>query len=103
MLFVYRNDFTSTLSVNCFVFVCRFEFSHEYDTVEEICKAILNQTAHRPTIGIICGTGLSSLGDIVDDKVCIPYEKIKHFPKSTGMNSYTNSRRKRLKNLEVSN
>ncbi|XP_020622615.1 purine nucleoside phosphorylase-like [Orbicella faveolata] len=61
----------------------RFEFSHEYDTVEEICKTILNQTAHRPTIGIICGTGLSSLGDIVDDKVCIPYEKIKHFPKST--------------------
>lgn len=61
----------------------RFEFSHEYDSVEEICKAILNQTAHRPTIGIICGTGLSSLGDIVDDKVCIPYEKIKNFPKST--------------------
>lgn len=61
----------------------RFEFSHEYDTVEEICKTILNQTKHRPTIGIICGTGLSSLGDIVEDKDSIPYEKIKHFPKST--------------------
>ncbi|KAL9975177.1 hypothetical protein ACROYT_G012304 [Oculina patagonica] len=61
----------------------RYEFSHEYDTVDEICKTILNQTKHRPTIGIICGTGLSSLGDIVDDKNSIPYEKIKHFPKST--------------------
>ena len=36
-------------------------------------------------IGIICGTGLSSLGDIVEDKDSIPYEKIKHFPKSTGI------------------
>ena len=87
MLFVQRKAFTSPLSVYCFS-VCRFEFSHEYDSVEEICKAILNQTAHRPTIGIICGTGLSSLGDIVDDKVCIPYEKIKNFPKSTGMVIY---------------
>ena len=88
MLFVQRKAFASPLSVYFFVCVCRFEFSHEYDTVEEICKAILNETAHRPTIGIICGTGLSSLGDIVDDKVCIPYEKIKHFPKSTGMYIY---------------
>ena len=67
------------------LFVCRYEFSHEYDTVDEICKTILNQTKHRPTIGIICGTGLSSLGDIVEDKDAIPYDKIKHFPKSTGM------------------
>ena len=52
--------------------------------MEEICKTILNQTKHLPTIGIICGTGLSSLGDIVKDKDAIPYEKIKHFPKSTG-------------------
>lgn len=61
----------------------RCEFSHDYVIVEEICKTILNQTKHIPTIGIICGTGLSSLGDIVKDKVAIPYEKIKHFPKST--------------------
>ncbi|PFX21688.1 purine nucleoside phosphorylase-like isoform X2 [Stylophora pistillata] len=61
----------------------RFEFSHEFDIVEEICNTILNQTKHRPTVGIICGTGLSSLGDIVEDKDAIPYGKIKHFPKST--------------------
>ena len=78
-----------SLQLIIIIFNCRYEFSHEYDTVEEICKTILNQTKHRPTIGIICGTGLSSLGDIVDDKDSIPYEKIKHFPKSTGMYSQT--------------
>lgn len=66
-------------------FFCRHDFSHDYNNVEDICKTILNQTKHRPTIGIICGSGLSSLGDIVEEKVDIPYEKIKEFPKSTGM------------------
>lgn len=61
----------------------RHDFSHDYNDVEEICKAILNQTIHRPTIGIICGSGLASLGDIVQEKIDIPYEKIKQFPKST--------------------
>lgn len=45
---------------------------------------ILNETKHRPTIGVICGSGLSALGDIVEEKYEIPYEKIKQFPKSTG-------------------
>lgn len=61
----------------------RHDYSHDYDEVEEICKTILNQTKHRPTIGIICGSGLSSLGDIVGEKDDIPYEKIKQFPRST--------------------
>ena len=69
-------------------FLCRHDFSHDYNDVEEICKAILNLTTHRPTIGIICGSGLSSLGDIVQEKVDIPYEKIKQFPKSTGKLNY---------------
>ncbi|KAJ7319153.1 hypothetical protein OS493_036666 [Desmophyllum pertusum] len=61
----------------------RYEFSHEYDTVDNICKTILNQSKHRPTIGIICGSGLSALGDDLSEKDSIPYEKIKQFPKST--------------------
>lgn len=52
--------------------------------MKEICEMILNQTKHRPTIGVICGSGLSALGDIVEEKYEIPYEKIKQFPKSTG-------------------
>ncbi|KAJ7388055.1 hypothetical protein OS493_040138 [Desmophyllum pertusum] len=61
----------------------RYEFSHEYDTGDNICKTILNQSKHRPTIGIICGSGLSALGDDLSEKDSIPYEKIKQFPKST--------------------
>lgn len=61
-----------------------FEFSHDYDEVEEICKMIRNQTSYRPTIGVICGTGLSALGDMVEEKDVIPYEKIPQFPRSTG-------------------
>ena len=62
----------------------RYDYSHDYDVVEEICEMILNRTKHRPTIGVICGSGLSALGDIVEEKYDIPYEQIKQFPKSTG-------------------
>lgn len=61
----------------------RFDYGHDFGEVEEICRNILNQTKHRPTIGIICGSGLSSLGDIIEEKYDISYEKIKQFPKST--------------------
>ncbi len=36
-----------------------------------------------PEIGIILGTGLSPLADMVEDKVIIPYGDIPHFPRST--------------------
>ena len=52
--------------------------------MESICKNLLNQTKHRPTLGIICGSGLGGLADIVEDKDVIPYHKIKQFPVSTG-------------------
>lgn len=85
--FLYRGKQESFFLVYCF-FVCRFEFSYEYDFVEEICKVIFNQIVYRLIIGIICGIGLLLLGDIVDDKVCIFYEKIKNFFKSIGMVIY---------------
>jgi len=61
-----------------------FEFSHNYDEVEEICKIIKNQTKYQPTVGVICGSGLSALGDLVTNKDVIPYEKVPQFPRSTG-------------------
>ena len=76
-----QNDFFGLTAVSLY---SRHDYSHDYNEVEEICKTILNQTKHRPSIGIICGTGLSSLGDIVGEKDDIPYEKIKQFPRSTG-------------------
>ncbi|XP_001632581.2 purine nucleoside phosphorylase [Nematostella vectensis] len=59
------------------------EYSHKYDEVDAICQNIRNQTSYQPTIGVICGSGLSSLGDLVTEKTVIPYEKIPQFPRST--------------------
>ena len=44
----------------------------------------MNQTRYKPTVGVICGSGLSALGDLVEEKDVIPYEQIPQFPKSTG-------------------
>lgn len=42
---------------------------------------------HQPVIGIICGSGLKGLADVVlpEPRFEIPYADIPHFPQSTGM------------------
>ena len=49
----------------------------------------LPQEIQRPTSGIICGSGLGGLADLVvaGSKVEIPYGRIPHFAQSTGMMS----------------
>ena len=41
---------------------------------------------HQPVIGIVCGSGLNGLADVVspDLRFEIPYTDIPHFPQSTG-------------------
>uniref|UniRef100_A0AC35U6Q8 Purine nucleoside phosphorylase n=1 Tax=Rhabditophanes sp. KR3021 TaxID=114890 RepID=A0AC35U6Q8_9BILA len=36
-----------------------------------------------PTIGIICGSGLGGIGDIIEDPIIVPYSKIPGFPVPT--------------------
>jgi purine-nucleoside phosphorylase len=50
---------------------------------EESAAAILGRTAHRPTVGLILGSGLSALAEAVDDATILPYDEIPHFPVST--------------------
>lgn len=50
---------------------------------DEAAQAILARTAHRPTVGLVLGSGLSGLADAVDDPTVIPYGEIPHFPVST--------------------
>jgi purine-nucleoside phosphorylase len=52
-------------------------------TYDEAANAILGQTAHRPTVGLILGSGLSALAKAVEDATILPYEAIPHFPVST--------------------
>ncbi|MFW6286544.1 MAG: purine-nucleoside phosphorylase [Candidatus Sumerlaeota bacterium] len=51
--------------------------------ISEASAYIRNQTQVKPRVGVICGTGMGSLGDQVEDAVTISYEDIPHFPVST--------------------
>lgn len=44
---------------------------------------ILSKTAHRPTIGLVLGSGLGEFADTLEDSVRIPYSEIPHIPAST--------------------
>lgn len=56
---------------------------YTYEVIVESAQYILDRTNLRPKIGIICGSGLGGLADLLDDKQDFPYEKIPHFPVST--------------------
>lgn len=54
----------------------------------EDCKAtadwLLAQTDVRPIVGIVCGSGLGGLADMLKDQVVFNYKDIPNFPQSTG-------------------
>jgi purine-nucleoside phosphorylase len=51
--------------------------------IDEAADFIRSTTGVRPEIGLILGSGLGVLGDVLEDAVTIPYEDIPHFPVST--------------------
>ncbi len=57
-----------------------------HDRCSESAQYLLDRTTYRPKIGIICGTGLGTLGDVLEDTESVPYAAIPHFPISTGTN-----------------
>ena len=57
-----------------------------YERCSESAKFLLSRTKYRPSVAIICGTGLGTLGDLLSDVDVVPYEDIPHFPLSTGHN-----------------
>lgn len=54
----------------------------------EDCKAtadwLLAQIDIRPLVGIVCGSGLGGLADMLKDQVAFNYKDIPNFPQSTG-------------------
>ena len=50
---------------------------------EEVADFIRSATGHRPTIGLILGTGLSPLADEIEQADILPYAEIPYFPVST--------------------
>lgn len=52
-------------------------------TIEEAGRYIREQIPCQPEIGLILGSGLGILAEIIEEVVTIPYASIPHFPVST--------------------
>ncbi|XP_041377031.1 purine nucleoside phosphorylase-like [Gigantopelta aegis] len=57
--------------------------SYTYEEVEEIANNILKRVKCRPSLGIICGSGLGKLANTVTNQEIIKYNEIPGFPVST--------------------
>jgi len=58
----------------------------EYFSIEEIdqvAEVICKKTAHQPKVGLILGSGLGGLADLVEQADSIPYTEIPSWPRST--------------------
>lgn len=53
------------------------------EAIKEAANFILSQTAHRPAIALVLGSGLGAVADAVENATIIPYQTIPHFPQST--------------------
>ncbi|KRY52454.1 Purine nucleoside phosphorylase 1 [Trichinella britovi] len=54
-----------------------------FETAENVAKYIKQNTHHKPLIGIICGSGLGKLCDMLEERESIEYSKIPGFPVGT--------------------
>lgn len=58
--------------------------SYSYEDCKATADWLLAQTDVRPTVGIVCGSGLGGLADMLKDQVGFNYKDIPNFPQSTG-------------------
>uniref|UniRef100_T1PEF0 Purine nucleoside phosphorylase n=1 Tax=Musca domestica TaxID=7370 RepID=T1PEF0_MUSDO len=59
------------------------EEKYSYEVINDIADYLLDRTTIRPLIGIICGSGLNSIADMITDTKIFEYEDIPNFPVST--------------------
>src|SRR5216684_3014265 len=52
----------------------------DYQTAADV---ICSRTAHRPSVGVILGSGLGGLADAVESADVIPTAEVPHWPRST--------------------
>ncbi|XP_061163626.1 purine nucleoside phosphorylase-like isoform X1 [Saccostrea echinata] len=53
------------------------------EEVETLAKLISSRIRHAPKLGIVCGSGLGGLADVVEDKQIIKYSELEGLPVST--------------------
>jgi purine-nucleoside phosphorylase len=56
-----------------------------FTRAESAAHFLLSQTALRPTIGLILGSGLGAFADSLTDAASVPYAQIPAFPRSTAI------------------
>lgn len=54
-----------------------------YEKVKESAEYIMERTSQKPAIGIILGSGLGALVDVIENREVIPYKEIPNFPQSS--------------------
>ncbi|KAH9528695.1 purine nucleoside phosphorylase isoform X1 [Dermatophagoides farinae] len=54
-----------------------------HEEIDETVKYLKSKVSIEPTIGIICGSGLGGLADLITEPVSVEYKDIPHFPVST--------------------
>jgi len=54
-----------------------------YEHIQEAKQVIRRFSEIEPRIGVVLGTGLGSLADVIDGAVRIPYQEVPHFPVCT--------------------
>ncbi|MBN3325152.1 MAF1 polymerase, partial [Atractosteus spatula] len=54
-----------------------------HDEYLQTAEWLLSHTAHRPKVGVICGSGLGALADALKSQDSFSYADIPHFPQST--------------------
>ena len=52
--------------------------------MEALTEQIRSRIRHEPRVGIVCGSGLGGLADVVEDKQMIKYSELEGMPVSTG-------------------
>lgn len=76
-----NNTFIHTLINPSLLFTT---FRYKYEEYKETADWLLSRTEQRPKVAIICGSGLGTLADLMDDKTVLHYKDIPGFPSSTG-------------------
>jgi len=57
--------------------------ANSYDDVEQLAQIVRKVTHHRPTVGVVCGSGLGKIAQLLTNQDVLPYENLPNFPVST--------------------
>ncbi|XP_041923576.1 purine nucleoside phosphorylase-like [Alosa sapidissima] len=59
------------------------ECRYKYEECKGTADWLLSRIPQKPTVAIICGSGLGGLADLLENSNIFPYQDIPNFPKST--------------------